>query len=163
MLYTLALSNVNTRLVFRSRPLSASKISGEGLVAKCASRSDNCEFGYVSDAPSRVIDVVVERRGLTLFMFPRRRAYSFRTSCSSGERSEARWESWRRVDWLADMLCIWDLVICQLNICKFGFGCSVLTGANRFRCLLALVHPMHAKTSMKYVLVRPLCQRIFCG
>ena len=41
MEYTLALSSVNTVVVFRSSPLSASKISADGFEASSASKLDN--------------------------------------------------------------------------------------------------------------------------
>lgn len=43
MLYTLAFSSVNTVVVFRSRPLSASRISAEGFEASSARIPDSCE------------------------------------------------------------------------------------------------------------------------
>lgn len=65
MLYTLAFNSVNTRLVLRSRPLSASRISGLGF----------------ADSSAKMVDI--------LFKFPSRRAYSSSTSCSSGVRVSA--------------------------------------------------------------------------
>lgn len=54
MLYTLAFSNVNTRLVFLSRVLSPSKISADGFSAKEPSMSES----YKNQSAMSVFDVV---------------------------------------------------------------------------------------------------------
>lgn len=45
MLYTLALSRVNTRLVFRSRPRRPSRIAALGALDKDRSSVDICRYG----------------------------------------------------------------------------------------------------------------------
>jgi hypothetical protein len=58
MLYTLAFNSVNTKLVFLSNPLNASKISADGVDAS----SDTTVFSYSDVSPQSPIARAVERR-----------------------------------------------------------------------------------------------------
>ena len=92
MLYTLALSSVNTVVVFLSRPRNASRISFDGLVASSAKIPESCR------AVSRLSERNCRRETQTLSRFPTRFAYSSRTSCSSGLSSSSPFVAGARLE-----------------------------------------------------------------
>lgn len=97
MLYTLAFSSVNTKLVFLSKPLNASRISAEGVAERVLRRDANYHsmrqpkclstFPSLANQKQRNTDngevEAKEEEAPTSFRFPASRAYSSRTSCSS--------------------------------------------------------------------------------
>lgn len=105
--YTLAFSSVKTKLVFRSRPRRPSRIAALGALERVNSRPDiwlrtvsrwKCVVQWVRWGCAAVhlgrTGVVVQgkrtgrrrKEKRTVFKFSNNRAYSSKTSCSSGER-----------------------------------------------------------------------------